>query len=78
MKTILVRSFEKLLPEKPFKVDSNGKLVMSTLPYYLLPAIILAGSFALEHNAFIFIIIVYSVVPLLDEVISMDWINPTK
>lgn len=78
MKTILVRTFEKLLPEKPLKIDGNGKLLMTTLPYYLLPAIILAGSFALEHNAFIFIVIVYSIVPLLDEVISMDWVNPTK
>lgn len=78
MKTTLIQTLEKLLPEKPFQVDTSGKLLMSTIPYYLLAAITLAGIFSMEHHAFIFIIIIYSILPLLDEVLSMDWVNPTK
>jgi len=50
---------------------------MSTIPYYILAAITIAGYFAMEHYAFIFIIIIYSILPLLDEFLSLDWKNPT-
>ncbi len=51
---------------------------MTTFPYYLLATITIGGCFALEHHAFIFIIIVYSILPLADEFLSLDWKNPTR
>jgi len=78
MKTKLIQSLEGLLPSKRIQIDASGKLMMSTIPYYLLAAITLAGLFALEHHSFIFIIIIYSILPLLDEFLTMDWNNPTK
>jgi alkane 1-monooxygenase len=52
--------------------------MMSTVPYYILAAITFAGFFSLSSHAFVFIAIIYSILPLLDEFVSMDWKNPTR
>ncbi len=78
MKTELIHSLERIIPEKKITVDAAGKLLMTSIPYYFLLAITLAGYFALENHAFIFIIIIYSIIPLLDEVLSLDCINPSR
>lgn len=31
----------------------------------------------MEADAFLFIVIIYAVLPLMDELLSMDWRNPT-
>ena len=74
----LISRLERLLPAKKIKVDPKASLLMSTVPYYLLAIITLAGIFSLQHHAFIFIAIIYSILPLLDEFLSMDWDNPTR
>lgn len=50
---------------------------MTSFPYYLLALIIISGIFTMEKHAFVFIVIIYSILPVLDEVLSMDWRNPT-
>ena len=50
---------------------------MTSIPYYILAAITIAGYFSISAHAFIFIIIIYAILPLLDEVLSLDWRNPT-
>ncbi len=77
MQTKLIHSLERYIPEKKITVDAAGKLLMTSFPYYLLAALTLAGCVALEDHAFIFIIIIYSIVPLLDEILSLDWKNPS-
>jgi alkane 1-monooxygenase len=51
---------------------------MKIFPYFIFPFITIACYFALEQHPFIFVIIIYSILPLADEIISMDWKNPTK
>jgi hypothetical protein len=74
----LILTLETLLPNKKININPSGSLMMSTAPYYILAAITLAGFFALDSHAFIFIAIIYSILPLLDEFLSLDWKNPNK
>lgn len=50
---------------------------MTSFPYYLLALIMIFGIFAIEQHAFVFIVVIYSILPILDETLSMDWRNPT-
>jgi alkane 1-monooxygenase len=59
-------------------MNPSGSLMMSTVPYYILAGITFAGFFSLDKHAFIFIAIIYSILPLMDEFLSMDWKNPTR
>ena len=73
----IIDKIERILPNKKIQVDLYGKLLMSSLPYYILAVITSAGFFCIEYHSFIFIIIIYAVLPILDEIISFDWRNPT-
>jgi hypothetical protein len=78
MITKFIQNIEKLLPNKKINLNPSGSLMMSTVPYYILAAITFAGFFSLSSHAFVFIAIIYSILPLLDEFVSMDWKNPTR
>lgn len=74
----LFQTLESFLPSKKLIFNPSDSLLMSSVPYYILPALIVLAVFFIETYSFIIIAIIYSVLPLLDEVISMDWRNPNK
>jgi len=50
----------------------------SCIPYYLLAAITFCGIFSIGTSPFVFIVVIYAVLPMLDEVLNLDWKNPTE
>jgi hypothetical protein len=66
------------MPKKKLNIDNNGYLMRSSIPYYLLAAITFAGIFKMGSNPYVFIVIIYAILPLLDEILSLDWRNPTE
>ena len=62
------------------RVDIFGEqdLTMHVLPYYLLPFVIFIGSFLLIDYPWFIIVIVYTLLPLMDEIFSLDTKNPSK
>ncbi len=50
------------------KIDAFGKdgLLHSSIPYYILPAILIYGSFTVWDNAWPIVFIAYSLLPLFD------------
>jgi hypothetical protein len=60
--------FERLLPTKKVDVFGKDSLMNSSIPYYLLPAILLYGIFTVWENAWGLIFIAYTLLPALDEI----------
>jgi hypothetical protein len=77
MTNLIIQKLEELMPRKKIQVDLYGKLLMTSFPYYLLALITIAGYFFIENHSFIFIFVIYALLPILDEIISLDWRNPT-
>jgi hypothetical protein len=63
-------------------VDIFGprSLVDSSAQYYMFPVIELVGMYFLKqhHNPFAGLFLIYGMLPLLDELASEDWANPTE
>ncbi len=76
--TMIISALERLLPRKKINIDKNGYIMKSSLPYYLLALITFMGIFIMGGNPFLFIVIIYAILPLLDQVISLDWRNPNE
>lgn len=75
---IISEKVEALLPKKKLDIFGKDSLLHNTFPYYLLPFLIIAGHFGTNQNVFLFIFIVYTVLPLLDEFLSFDFRNPNE
>lgn len=73
---IISEKLEALLPTKKLDIFGKNSLLHSTFPYYLLAFLIISGHFSTQQNVFLFIFIVYTVLPLLDEFLSFDFRNP--
>jgi hypothetical protein len=73
-------TLEKFLPHKKLHWFHHDKLMRSGVPYYMLAAI--TGFGILLHyyndNPFTVLWVVYTVIPLLDEIFTIDSTNPTK
>ena len=70
-------SIEGTLPGK--KIDCFGKegLLMNSWPYLLLPLIIFISTQVVWDNAWVIMIIIYAILPLVDELFSQDKVNPS-
>jgi len=64
--TMIISALERLLPRKKINIDKNGYIMKSSLPYYLLALITFMGIFIMGGNPFLFIVIIYAILPLLD------------
>lgn len=70
---------EAVLPRKKIDIFGANQLLMNTFPYYLLAVLINMSHFGDPgSNIFMFIFIVYTGLPLLDEFLSFDIRNPTE
>ncbi len=74
----LVTLVEKMLPAKKIDVFGKDSLMNSSLPYYLLAAIMLYGATSVWDNAWSLIFIAYTVLPAFDEIFSYDLRNPSN
>lgn len=77
MKTKVIDFVSTFLHKNKTSIDTTERLLMTSLPYYLLGITIIACCFALEHHPFVFIITIHMIFPFLDEIFSLDWKNPT-
>jgi hypothetical protein len=74
----LISKLERNLPRKKIDIFGEGSLMKTSVPYYFL-ALLTATGFMMETpNPFAFIAIVYSALPILDEVFSLDERNPSE
>lgn len=63
---IIADKIEALLPKKKLDIFGKNSLLHNTFPYYLLASMILLGHFGEGENVFMFIFVIYTVLPLLD------------
>lgn len=63
---IIADKMEALLPKKKIDIFGKDSLLHNTFPYYLLAFLIFSAHFGAGENVFMFIFIIYTVLPLLD------------
>ena len=74
----VVSLVEKMLPAKKIDVFGKDSLMNSSVPYYILAAIILYGTVSVWDNAWSLIFIAYTILPAFDEIFSHDLRNPSN
>lgn len=69
----------KSIPSHKVDIFGPDSLLFSSLPYYVLLFIMIIGigMYDMTDNPYILLFIIYSLIPLVDEFISMDTKNPT-
>ena len=72
-----VDTVEQSLPSKRFDIFGKGGLLMNSSPYLVLPFIILLGTQIIWTHAWVLVVIVYALLPLLDEIFTLDLVNPS-
>lgn len=79
---ITMRSFvsfmEGSLPSNKLDVFGKGGLLMSSLPYYLLAVLLGFAYLTIWDNAWIMVVVIYVLLPYLDELFTLDVVNPTE
>jgi hypothetical protein len=70
--------FESLLPAKKIDIFGRGGWMKTSLPYYLLFSIALLAYFIIASHSWLLIVIIYAVIPLIDEIFIDDAKNPTE
>ena len=65
------------LPISKLDILDSKKVLMSSLPYYLFFIVTLLAIKYIETNAWIITAILYIVLPILDEIFTLDQLNPT-
>lgn len=73
---LVAEKINSLLPTRKIDIFGKDQLMNNTFPYYLLTILSLMGQFKQGENVFMFIFIVYTGLPLLDEFLSFDIRNP--
>jgi hypothetical protein len=73
-----VDTVEQALPTKRFDVFGKGRMLMTSSPYFIMPLIFLLATQIIWTHSWILIIILYALLPLLDEVFSLDLANPNE
>ncbi len=61
-----VNAVEHSLPTNRLDFFGKGGLLMTSKPYYILLAIIVLANFTIWTNAWLTMIIIYAILPLLD------------
>lgn len=72
----MIAQLEQCLPKKKLDIFGKNSLIMSSLPYYTLSILSAVSLFSTWSSyskiAFLLIVIVYAVFPILDEIFSLD------
>ena len=68
----IIATIERALPRSKIDIFGKDSLIHTSVPYYFLSVITLAGLMLKNPNPFPFIAIVYAAIPLLDEIFSLD------
>jgi hypothetical protein len=66
------------LPAKRLDCFGKGGLLMTSKPYYLLFLIILLAYQVVWTNSWLMLLIIYTILPLFDEIFSLDEVNPSE
>jgi hypothetical protein len=69
---------EKMMPGKKIDVFGKDSLMSSSVPYYILAAIMFYGASSVWDNAWSLIFIAYTVLPAFDEIFAYDLRNPSN
>jgi hypothetical protein len=77
MLNLIAERMCKILPSHKFK--SFDGLGMSSIPYYVYVMMMIFGFCLYEntHNSFVILFFIYGIIPLLDEMFTLDVRNPT-
>ena len=75
---IMLNLLERYFPSKKLRFPYQDKMILSSLPYYLLFVLGFSGLFGNNTTSFVFIFIVYGIIPLIDELLPMDEVNPNE
>lgn len=73
-----VNLVDNSLPAKKIDVFGKGGLLMTSKPYYLLLLIMILAFQTVWTHAWILVVVIYVLLPFLDEVFSLDEVNPTE
>lgn len=65
-------------PSKRLDCFGKGGLLMTSKPYYLLSLIIFLACQIVWTNSWLMILIIYTILPLFDELFSLDQVNPSE
>ena len=68
---------EEILPSHKLDFFGKGGLLMTCKPYFLLPVILLLAFNLFWHHAWIILVIIYALLPLVDELFTLDLVNPS-
>ena len=69
---------EKALPSKKIGIFGRGGLLMTSKPYYIFFGILLLGCQIVFTDAWALMVIIYTLMPFLDELFTLDTLNPTE
>lgn len=72
----MLSALERVLPNKKLSIPLQDKMIISSLPYYFLFVTCFSGFFGNQTSSFVFIFIIYGIIPLIDELLPMDEVNP--
>ena len=69
----------KLIPSHKISFFESTSLLHSSAPYYILLLVMTVGIslYELTQNPYILLLIIYAVIPVVDEMITLDTRNPT-
>ena len=67
-----------LLPKNKIHIFGKDGLMNNTIPYYLLAFLMLLASTGSIDVGFFFIFLIYTILPFLDEIFSLDLRNPDE
>ena len=73
-----VNILEENLPTNKLDIFGKGGLLLTSLPYYLLLALLGFAYTTIWNNAWIMMLIIYLLLPYLDELFTLDLVNPTE
>lgn len=74
----MIKKIEQWLPRNKFEIFGKNNVVKSPLPYYIMAFVTSLGFLADSIDPFIFLAIVYSFFPIMDELFSLDNANPSE
>lgn len=72
-----VNLINSALPVKRFDPFGKNSLMFSTMPYYIFAAVVISGSSLIWDDAWLLMLIIYGLLPFLDEIFIHDLRNPS-
>jgi len=74
----ILTAITNMLPEKRLNIFGSDGLLMTSLPYYTLLAILILSYETIFTEPWFLVALIYAIVPLVDEIFTRDYRNPTE